>query len=552
MKSKIMKKIFLLPLILLLVALPFAAADSVSSFYGKYQSSQKKYQELRAELDECRAAGDDCEDIEEDLLDAAIPYAEAGIEVMLAYIEYTDSSELADEKETLEQALDDLKYVETKEAFDEVVATVKATWTSATPDVKKKTVEDLKNEVADLVSKGKLIDAKLDCGIGTLDSSPSDLVTSYRSFSEDIAEAEEHIEEAEALLESDGDVDAILEYVKKSQEALKNSQSPLETATTVLEEQGGSFCAEVTLEEEEEETEEETAEETETEEETEEEEQDIDALAEEYGLDTYYNDAKDAIEELVETIEEKQDDHYDTSEADDILAEAEAYLAEAEELILEEGGKGALSRLFNAKTTAEKGLLDAYYSLRTGTTGSETDDFIAFVDCMEMAGYANQRQTCYDDYGISDNTQSDIEDCLGTAATTAQKEDCYVAAEDEAEKQIDADAEELADRIDALEEQLDDLEGNVTALYNNLSAAEDDKSSSSYTTIDSQIDDLLDDVQTANEDYQDQMDDIQTMIDNEKYDDADDDLDDLETEIENYIEDMLGEVADIQEDIDAL
>lgn len=548
------KKLLLLTVILLLFALPFAVADSVASLVAHYKNAKQEYQELRAEFDACEEADDDCEDIEEDLLDAAIDYAEAGIEMMLAYIDYTDSSELAEEKETLEQALEDLDYVETKEDFDEVIASVKSAWSTAIPDVKKKTVEGLKNEVADLVSKGKLIDAKLDCGIENLETSSSDLHDAYTSFSEDIAEAEEHMEQAEALMKSDGDVDAILEYVKKSQEALKNSREPLDKATSVLEAQGGSFCAEVTLEEEEKETEveEEAEEEEEGEEETEEaEEEDIDALVDEYGLDTYYSDAKDALENLIEYIEEKQDDGYDTSEADDVLAQAEAYLAEAEELILKEGGKGALSRLFNAKQTAERGLLSDYYSLRTGAAYA-TGDFAAFVSCMESASYTYQREDCYDDYGISDNTQEEIETCLDNAVTTAQEEECYAEAEDEAEKQVSADAEELQERIDVLEEQLEDLEGNVTDLYDALAATGEDSSSSEYQAIDADIDDLLQDVQQANEDYLQQFEDIETLIDNERYDDADDDLDSVESEIEDYIEDMENEIEDIQQDIDLL
>ena len=103
-----------------------------------------------------------------------------------------------------------------------------------------------------------------------------------------------------------------------------------------------------------------------------------------------------------------------------------------------------------------------------------------------------------------------------------------------------------------LEDDLDDLEDDVTALYNELSQSGESSTSDDYQTVDTAIDDLLDEVQEANQGYFDDMDDIETKIDLGDESEADELLDDLEDEVADYIEDMEAEIADIQEDIDAL
>lgn len=565
--KKFLKNLILASLLFVLLFAQFAEAESLASLLSKYKKAQKEYQKIREELTECRALDEECddiEDIEEELLDAATYYARFGIEIMLLYIESRvsdDSDELDDEKTALEEALDELKYAKTKEDFDEVITKAKTAWTSAAPYIKQKTIKDLKEIVAGLVEKGRLIDAKLNCGITALETNETDtanLEDVYTSFSADINAAEAHIKKAEEVLASNGELNTALEYIKTSQLYLNNSQTALATAITSLEEQGGSLCTEVTLVEEEEaeefEAEEEESEETETvtveEPEEEEEERDFDSLVDEYGLEDYYDEAKEAIDDLVDYIEEKQDAGYDTSKADAILAQAEDYMEEATSLILEQEGKGALSRLFNVATTAQKGMNSEYYTKTS--TSSSSSDYAAFVSCMEAASYTYKREECYDDYGISEGTQEDIETCLDVATTTNEKEECYAEAENEAEKEIDADAEELQERINILEDDLDDLEGNVTDLYDTLSDSGESSSSSSYISIDDDIDNLLDDVQETNEGYEQDLEDVQTLIDNERYDDADEDLDSLEEEIENYIEDMEEEIADIEQDINVL
>ncbi len=541
-------------LLLVLLVMPFAAADSVSSLLSSYGKSQKEFLDLKAELEECEAVDNDCDDIEEELLDAAIPYAENSIKLMLAYISYLGEDSSADAQAGLEQALDNLQYVDTKEEYDAVLAAVKTAWKSVADAIKKKTVDDLFAEVDALVDKGEIIDAKLECGIGELTTSSAELDAAYASFSADIAKADEHIDLAEDLLNKGSDLSEVVATIKSAQDALKSSQTSLTAARDVLTLKGGTLCAEVVIEEDddaEEEDAEEVEEETE-EEEVEEEEQDLDELLSDYDLDTYYEDAQDAIETLIEYIEEQQDDDYDTSKAEVVLAQAEQYLEDAEELVLESGGVGAISRLLNAQQTAERGLNSEYYRAGSSSSGSATADYDAFVECMEGASYSYQRDACYEDYGIDGDTQIEIDDCLSAANTETERLECYTEAENEAELQEGDDEEALRDRLSTLEDDLDDLEDDVTALYNELSQSGESSTSDDYKAVDTAIDNLLDDVQEANQGYFDDMDDIETKIDLGDESEADELLDDLEDEVADYIEDMEAEIADIQQYIDAL
>ncbi len=544
----------LVALLLVLLVMPFAAADSVSSLLSSYEKSQEKFLDLKTEFEDCEAVDDDCGDIEEELLDAAISYAENGIKIMLAYISYLGDDSSADAQADLEQALDDLQYADSKEEYDAALDSAKTAWKSVADAIKKKTVEDLFAEVDALVDKGEIIDAKLECGIRELTTSSTELDAAYTSFSADIAKADELIDVAEDLLSKGSDLTEVVATIKSAQDALKSSQTSLTEARDALTAKGGTLCAEVVIEEdadEEDDTEEEEAEEVEAEEV---EEQDLDELLSDYDLDTYYDDAQDAIETLTEYIEEQQDDNYDTSEAEVVLAQAEQYLEDAEKLVLESGGTGAISRLLNAQQIATRGLNSEYYRAGTGTSssGSATADYDAFVDCMEGSSYSYQRDACYGDYGIEGGTQTEIEDCLAAANAETERLECYTEAENEAELQEGDDEEALRDRLSALEDALDDLEDDVTALYNELSQSGESSTSNDYQTVDTAIDNLLDDVQEANQGYFDDMDDIETKVDLGDESEADDLLDDLEDEVADYIEDMEGEIADLQQDIDAL
>ncbi|MBI5002876.1 hypothetical protein HZC31_05795 [Candidatus Woesearchaeota archaeon] len=549
----------LIALLLALLVMPFAAADSVSSLLSSYEKSQEKFLDLKDELKECQLLDDGCEDIEDELLDAALPYAKDTINLMLAYVYYVNDATNADAQEELEQALDDLQYADSKEEYDDVLAAVKTAWKSIADDLKQKTVEDLFAAVDALVDKGEIIDAKLACGIGELSTSSTALDDAYTTFSADIAKADEQIDAAEDLLNSGGDLTDVVATIKSAQEALKSSQTSLTTARDALTAKGGTLCAEVVIEDDDadedddaEETEDEEVEE-EPEEEVEE-EQDLDTLLNDYDLDSYYEDAQDAIETLVEYIEEQQGDDYDTSKAEVVLAQAEAYLEDAEELVLTKKGVGAISKLLNAQQTAQRGLNSEYYKAGSGSSsgGSATADYQAFVDCMESASYSYQRTACYDDYGIDGDTQTEIADCLAAANAEDERLDCYSEAEEEAALQEGDDEEALRDRLETLEDDLDDLEDDVTALYNELSQSGESSTSDDYKDVDSAIDDLLDEVQEANQGYADDMDDIDTKIDLGDESEADDLLDDLEDEVADYIEDMEAEIADIQDDIDAL
>ncbi len=548
------------------MVMPFAAADSVSSLFSSYEDSQEEFLALKEELKECQLLDDGCEDIEDELLDAALPYAEDAINLMLAYVYYVNDAAHVDAQEELEQALDDLQYADSKEEYDDVLAAVKTAWKSIADDLKQKTLEDLFAAVDALVDKGEIIDAKLECGIGELTTSSTALDDAYASFSADIAKADEQIDAAEDLLNADGDLSDVVATIKSAQDALKSSQTSLTEARDALTAKGGTLCAEVVIEDDEDDADEEDdedvdeaeddEEEAEVEEETEEveEEQDLDELLSDYDLDTYYEDAQDAIETLVEYIEEQQNDDYDTSEAEVVLGQAEAYLEDAEELVLTKSGVGAISKLLNAQQTAQRGLNSEYYSAGGGSSSSGTgsDDYEAFVDCMEGSSYSYQRDACYEDYGIDGDTQTEIDDCLAAANAEDERLDCYSEAEEEAALQEGDDEEALRDRLSTLEDDLDDLEDDVTALYNELSQSGESSTSDDYETVDTAIDDLLDEVQEANQGYADDMDDIDTKIDLGDESEADELLDDLEDEVADYIEDMEAEIADIQQDIDAL
>jgi len=87
---------------------------------------------------------------------------------------------------------------------------------------------------------------------------------------------------------------------------------------------------------------------------------------------------------------------------------------------------------------------------------------------MESAGYSYQKDACYEDYSISDDTKESINNCLDEATNEGERMDCYAEADEEAEEQIVGDEEELNDRIDAIEQQLEDIEDAVTDLYDAL------------------------------------------------------------------------------------
>ncbi len=545
-----MKKLIIALIVGLLCITPFVAAESLASMMNSYGKAKAHYNSITQELEDCKAADDDCSDIEEDILNPAIRYASTGINIMLMYIEYAG---VETGKAELKSALDDFQYVQSKEDFDAIIEKVKTAWASVEGNVKGKAVGDSKNKTKDLVEKGKLIDKKLKCGIDSLTASSSELDEAYESFSADIKEANEKIIEAEELLDANNVASAMV-AITEAQQSLTNSKTALATATNALTEKGGSLCAEVVIEEEVEQAEEETTEESEEEtiEESEEETKDINELIDKYNLESYYDDAEEAIEDLIDYIEEKQNQGYDTSKADTVLAEAEAYMSNAENLILNSGGSGALSKLLNAKQTAERGLNSEYYKKLSSTTTSGSSDYQAFIECMEDASYAYQKDNCYEDYSVSTSTQEDINDCLDTAVTESQRMDCYAEAEDEAQEDVVGDEEELNDRIDALNSKLDDIEDAVTDLYDELSASGESSSSDDYRDIDAMIDSLLSDVQSSIEDYNQNINDIQADIDNENYDDADDALDAVEEEVDEFVDDTENEIEDIQDEINAL
>ncbi len=544
-----MKKLVLALLACLLCVAPFAAAESLSSMMNTYDNAKQEFNDIKKEYQDCQKADEDCSDIEEDLIEPAVEYASAGISIMIMYLDY---AEIETGKADLQEALDDLRYVETKEDFDAAITKAKNAWDSVAEDMKQKTIEDLKDNITELVEKGKLIDAKLKCGIKTLSSSTSELDTAYTVFSAEIDEADAKIAQAENLIAADNFASAMV-AIKEAQKALQDSKTSLGTATNALNTKGGALCTEVVIEEQEI-TETEDEEET-REEETEESEEtkDLDELLTEYELDSYYSDAEDAVNDLVEYISKKEADSYDVSGAEVVLAQAQDYMESAEDLVLNSGGIGALSKLLNAQQTAERGLNSEYYSASSSTTStSGSDDYEAFTVCMESAGYAYQRDDCYEDYGISDDTKEEIESCLDEATNEGEREDCYAYADEEAEEQVHADEDGLNDRISAVEKQMGDIEDAVTYLYNELSATGESSTSNDYIEIDALIDALLDDAQSAIEDYEQTIDDIQQDIEDGDYDDADDALDSLENDVDEFEDDMNSEIDDIQQEIDAL
>ncbi|MFA6888164.1 MAG: hypothetical protein WC254_01585 [Candidatus Woesearchaeota archaeon] len=543
-----MKKIIVTLLICLLCIAPFTAAESLSSMINTYDNAKQEFNDLKTEYQDCQKTGNDCSDIEEDMIGPAIDYATAGINIMIMYLEYAG---IENGKTDLQTAINELKYAETKEEFDAAITKAKTAWESVADEVKQKTIVDLKSEIADLVEKGKLIDAKLKCGIDNLPSSTSELNNAYNIFSTNIDEADSKITQAENLISANNFASALI-AIKEAQQALQDSRTSLGTATNALSLNGGELCAEVIIEE--------TTEEEINEEEPEEEETtppvetaDLEELLSDYDLDSYYNDAQDAMDNLVDYISGKEDDGYDTSEAETVLAEAQDYMDSAEDLILNSAGIGAISKLLNAQQTAERGLNSAYYTISSSSTStSSSADYTAFTECMESAGYAYQKEACYEDYSISSDTMEEIDTCLDSASSEGQRMDCYESANEEAETQIVADEEELNDRIDAVEEQLHTIEDDVTDLYDELSATGEDSSNDDYRDVDTLIDSLLSDVQSSKEDYAQTIEDIEQDIEDEQYDDADDALDSLEDDVDEFVDDITNEIEDIQQEISAL
>jgi hypothetical protein len=540
-----MKKIIIALIVCMICITPFVAAESLASLMHSYGKAKAAFSNMKQELEDCRDADDDCSDIEEDILNPAVKYASNGIKIMLVYMEYAGAET---GKAELKQALDDLQYVQSKEDFDAVIDSVKTAWTSIEGNIKGKAVSEMKEQVKDLVGKGKLIDQKLKCGIDDITTSSAELDAAYDTFSAEIEEADAKVTQAENLMEADNLASAMI-AIKEAQKALTDSETALTTATNVLKAKGGSLCTEVIVEEEQ--TEPEETEEEEIEEEVEE-VKDIDDLIDDYGLEDYYNEATDAIDELVEYIEEKQDQGYDTSDADEVLAQAEDYLANAEDLILNSEGSGALSKLLNAQQTAERGLNSEYYSLSSSSSTEGSSSYQAFISCMESAGYSYQKDACYEDYSISDDTKESISDCLDEAANEGERMDCYAEADEEAEEQIVGDEEELNDRIDAVEQQLEDIEDAVTDLYDALADSGEESYSDDYKDIDAMIDSLLRDVQSSKEGYEQDIEDIQQDIEDEDYDNADDVLDTVEDEVDEFEDDTNNEIEDIQDEINAL
>ncbi|MBI5072561.1 hypothetical protein HZA99_01965 [Candidatus Woesearchaeota archaeon] len=548
-----MKSIFFLTLILLLIALPFAAADSLSSLLAHYNNAKKDFEKSKTDLSDCQKVDADCSDLDYETLDNAVSYAKASINLMLSYISYADdTAATATAQASLEKARDNLQYVKSKEDFKAIISSIKTSWTSVGDTVKQKPVEDLKDEVDALVEKGKLIDAKLDCGIGELSSKNSDLDASYKEFAAQITEAEKQIKEADSSFSHKAHAATVLESVQSAQESLKNSQASLTTALDALTAAGGSLCSEVTVttkttaETNKTNTTDKTTETTKTTT-----QKSLSSLLEEYSLSEYYNNADDAISSLKDYIHKKQNDGYDTSKAEDVLAKAEQYMTDGENLVKNSAGKGAFSKFLNAEQTAGLGLNVDYYKL-SASASAVNADYNAFVSCMEKAGYATQRQNCYDEYGISSGTADDIESCLDSASTSSDEADCYLDAKDEAQVQISSTETDLQTRMTAVDDDMNTLEDDITALYNALSASGESTSSSDYRTIDHEIDALLSDARSQHDDYDQTIADINKLIDDGKLDTADRDLTDLEDEVSNYIDDTQNQIDDIQNEIDSL
>lgn len=153
-------------------------------------------------------------------------------------------------------------------------------------------------------------------------------------------------------------------------------------------------------------------------------EENLDLLLEQYGLNSYYEDAQNAIDTLVEKIDEMEGYGYDVSIPNEYLTNAQKLLTEAEETILYSEGSGSLSMLLNAQTTAEQGM-EAKYYIKSSVAVHKAETWENFVSCMGEATYLYQRLDCYDQYNIDDDKQAEIENCLKTIEV-GNESDCYV------------------------------------------------------------------------------------------------------------------------------
>ena len=102
----------------------------------------------------------------------------------------------------------------------------------------------------------------------------------------------------------------------------------------------------------------------------------LETLIEQEGLGSYYKEADEMIKNLEDYTNELEEEGYNTIRIKVLLDEAKEYLADAENAILFDQGKGALSLLLNAKAKAEEGIEKGTYleNTRSEETNSFQDD----------------------------------------------------------------------------------------------------------------------------------------------------------------------------------
>jgi hypothetical protein len=97
----------------------------------------------------------------------------------------------------------------------------------------------------------------------------------------------------------------------------------------------------------------------------------LSTLIKQEGLDPYYQTADASIKYLEEYTERLEEEGYNTIRITDLLNQAKEYLADAENAILFDKGKGALSLLLNAEARAQEGIEKAAYLENTRSEESE-------------------------------------------------------------------------------------------------------------------------------------------------------------------------------------
>lgn len=118
----------------------------------------------------------------------------------------------------------------------------------------------------------------------------------------------------------------------------------------------------------------------------------LETLIEQEGLGSYYKEADETIKKLENYTNELEDKGYNTIRIKVLLDEAKKYLTDAEDAILFDEDKGALSLLLNAKGKAEEGIEKGTYleNTRSEESSNSQNDANSYYENIESDNSQNE------------------------------------------------------------------------------------------------------------------------------------------------------------------